>query len=344
MRRLFLIYALLFSIYSLIAQKQIINIFHLTMKDELLINEANTISNDSKGFLWVATLKELKKIVDYRFKLHKSEVGNLATLSGNSISKIVEDKNEKLYNGDSLGDINNYNPAEIEISPPYWRTNIAYLVYLLIILGALFVYHHYTLLRFKKKTRLELNQMKIRFFTNISHELRTPLTLISGPLNKMVDDLRNNSVNTEILMKQFLLMQRNTQRLVMLINQLFDMQKSETGKLQLQASHGDLIFFVHTIYDVFTPVAEQNNIIYSFEKQTDTFVTDFDADKMERIFYNLISNAFKFTKDKVILKIELENAKVIVTVHDNGIGIAKGNLTKVFENFFQVDDLKTLRN
>lgn len=246
-------------------------------------------------------------------------------------------------NNDGLWNENGVS-LEIEILPPFWRTTIAYIIYFLLLLGTLLVFMHYSLLRFKEKSLLELDQMKIRFFTNISHEFRTPLTLISGPLNKLMDDVQKGSVQTERMMKQLSLIERNSQRLLMLINQLLDMQKSEEGKLKLEPSHGDLILFLHNIFNVFSSIAEQKSISYLFEKDIESFETEFDADKMEKIIYNLLSNAFKFTKDKVILKIEIESTKVLVSVHDNGIGIAKQNLSKVFENFFQVDNHNMYRN
>lgn len=232
----------------------------------------------------------------------------------------------------------------IKILPPFWKTPLAYVLYALLLTGGLLLARHILLqraaMRFalaqerKEAHRLhELDMMKIRFFTNVSHEFRTPLSLILTPLDKIIqntdDPARKN---------QFHLIHRNARRLLNMVNQLLDFRKLEVQELRLNTSKGDIVRFIRELSYSFTDIAEKKNIDFSFSESISTLCTSFDPDKMERIIFNLLSNAFKFTPEGGEVGVTLDFDPVgmlILRVKDTGIGIGKDKQEKIFERFFQ---------
>ncbi len=230
---------------------------------------------------------------------------------------------------------------KIEVLPPFWRSGWAYFFYLLIVLFVLVYSRKVILLRFREKSKSELESMKLRFFSNVSHELRTPLTLISGPLNQLIYEVRQGGFTKEKWLEHFLLMQRNTDRLMHLTNQLLDLQKTETGMMKLQLSVGDVIEFAETLYAAFVPKAQAMNVQYHFTHDDEKINTLFDPDKLEKIVVNLLSNAFKFCKLNVELKLTVQNNHLVIVVQDDGVGISQEYIHKIFDNFYQIDNSTT---
>jgi signal transduction histidine kinase/DNA-binding response OmpR family regulator len=244
---------------------------------------------------------------------------------------------------------------QITILPPPWQTWYAYLIYGLIMSGVVLWYRRYQRNRAKlqmavqvekieKEKIQEIDHMKSRFFTNISHEFRTPLTLIQGPLT----DLDKQDTET-ISMKRGVLdiMKRNTVRLQNLINQLLDISRMETGTVKLQVSEGKLESFIRTIILSFLSLAESRKIKYSYQLPGSDLSLWYDADKMEKILVNLISNAFKFTREHGEIRILGEYLKqeetgepeyLSLKIEDTGIGIPADRIDKIFDRFFKVDD------
>ena len=230
---------------------------------------------------------------------------------------------------------------KIEVLPPFWRSVWAYFVYFLMMVFV-FVYSRIVILsRFSEKSKSELERMKLRFFSNVSHELRTPLTLISGPLSQLIYEVKQGAFTKEKLLEHFMLMQRNTDRLMHLTNQLLDLQKTETGMLKLQLSVGDVKGFVQTLYAAFVPKAQEMNVQYLFIHDDEKIDTLFDPDKLEKIIVNLLSNAFKFCKTTVELKLTVQNNHLVIVVQDDGIGISQEYIHKIFDNFYQIDNSTT---
>lgn len=188
----------------------------------------------------------------------------------------------------------------------------------------------------------EADQMKLRFFTNISHEFRTPLTLILGPVEKML-----NSNTTDGSHEHLSLIHRNAMRLLRLVNEIMDFRKIETGRMKLRVSGNILSTFVHDIYFSFNELARRQKINYSFHCSKKDITGWFDGDKMEKILFNLISNAFKFTPPggeiSVSVGLEINAGETgekrygVIKVSDNGKGIPKDNLEKIFDRFYQVE-------
>jgi len=195
-----------------------------------------------------------------------------------------------------------------------------------------------------KKVSL-INQLRLRFFTNISHEFRTPLTLILDPLELLMNKLKNDKQTLQTLK----LIDRNAQRLLHLINQLMYFRKIETGKMELRVVQGDMVTFLKDVFDSFLDLSGHNKIQYSFSSGNTPLPTWFDPDKIENIFYNLLSNAFKFTPEegRISMKVDfLQNngiqtglsfPVVSIEVSDSGKGISSEHLPYIFDRFYQAD-------
>ncbi|WP_256540404.1 hybrid sensor histidine kinase/response regulator transcription factor [Mucilaginibacter aquariorum] len=239
----------------------------------------------------------------------------------------------------------------VTILPPWWKTTIAYILYALAFVGALFYLRHRGIQKIRAQFLLEkereetqrlheLDLMKIKFFTNVSHEFRTPLSLIMAPVDRIIKQIQEPNIQ-----KQLLLVNRNAKRLLNLVNQLLDFRKMEYQELKLYNQPGDIIGFIRDLSYSFTDVAEQKDIGFVFDAELDEFHTSFDQDKIERIIFNLLSNAYKFTQTgghvSVLLNFR-DNAiasqrQLEIKVIDTGIGIHKDKLDRIFEPFFQND-------
>jgi len=184
----------------------------------------------------------------------------------------------------------------------------------------------------------EATQAKLVFFTNISHEFKTPLTLILGPLDRLQEKENLSEEGKQLI----LLMRKNVHLLLKLIDQIIDFRKTETGKMQMTFTFGDLKLFISDICQSFRFLAQKKHIHFNFFSDGDDFVLWFDSDKMEKICYNLISNAFKFTPENGKIEVKLSKyalndeffAKIIVS--DSGIGMPNSQLDKIFNRFFKI--------
>ncbi len=185
----------------------------------------------------------------------------------------------------------------------------------------------------------ELDKAKSRFFANISHEFRTPLTLTIGPL----EDIRKtdeSAVSTRIRKKASLAL-RNSKRLLRLVNQILDISKIETRHMTANVSKQDLVGFIKPIAQAFISLAEKKEIQYTIDFSSEVLPLWFDADMMEKIIGNLLSNAFKFTPAKGSITFglnESENEQVVIKVSDSGVGIPEEELQHVFERFYQTGE------
>ena len=178
----------------------------------------------------------------------------------------------------------------------------------------------------------ELDMMKIRFFTNVSHEFRTPLSLILAPLEKLI---KQDSAGAA----QFQLMYRNARRLLNLVNQLLDFRKMEVQEFTLQRTNTDIVRYVRDLTQSFSDISEKRHITLHFQTAIETCVTAFDRDKLEKIVFNLLSNAFKFTPEdgSVSVAVRTVDDQVEIRVTDTGIGIPSDQHERIFERFFQHD-------
>jgi len=234
---------------------------------------------------------------------------------------------------------------DIKVAPAPWRTWWAFVIYGLFILGALYFLVDILKSRAKLKHDLQLehietertkqaNKSKLEFFTNISHEFRTPLALILGPLHQIIEEYRGSSK----VYKKLLVIDNNANHLLQLINRLMDFRKFESNLYKLQAAEGNIIKFLKEIYLSFTEFAKNGNYEFNFLCDEDVVLVYYDRNKLERVFYNLISNAFRYTPNggKITIRITKHDNEIVIAVEDNGVGIAKDYHDKIFERFFEV--------
>jgi len=188
----------------------------------------------------------------------------------------------------------------------------------------------------------ELDLMKLRFFTNISHEFRTPLTLIHGPVEKLIN--LKDYKNTGNIKDNLNIIQRNSKRLSKLINQLLELPKIDSDSLKLMVAKGDLIKYSNEILNLFRNYAGSKNINLKFLSDTQSLEVYFDSDKIEKILYNLLSNAINYTPEggTVSLKISRSEYKgskemICICVKDTGKGIPKEEIAHVFDRFYRIE-------
>jgi signal transduction histidine kinase/DNA-binding response OmpR family regulator len=179
----------------------------------------------------------------------------------------------------------------------------------------------------------ELDTLKTQFFTNISHEFRTPLTLILGPIDDLLIKYPKEAL--------FHSMKRNAQRLLTLINQLLDLSKLDVGQMNIEIQRDDLAKFIQILTSSFGSLAENRNIDFRVRQNRKEAIAYFDADKIEKIITNLLSNAFKFTQDggKIDIEVNYDDNfnEVEIAVKDNGIGITAQKTSRIFDRFYQID-------
>ena len=237
---------------------------------------------------------------------------------------------------------------KIIIKPPFWKTYPAYVFYLIILIGALYMFRKHTIIAINLKNELlikriefekikQVNQIKLNFFTHISHELRTPLTLIIGPLENTIKNGVFNKFQLETML-------RNSKRLLQLINQLLDFRKIETCSMEVSVSEINLESLISEVIYAFEPYADLHKQTISLSCPNHSIAIWADVEMLEKIFFNLLSNAIKFTPDGGTIQVKIENygssenfmnGYAEIRVSDNGIGISEQNKEAIFNSFFQ---------
>ena len=238
--------------------------------------------------------------------------------------------------------------VHIRILPPFWKTKTAYVIYILLILGLLYLIMRYFLIRERDRNSLrlakleaaqaqEMEALRTNLSINISHEFRTPLTLILGPLTQIIQDRKFRKEDEPL----FQLMFRNVGRLQRLINQFLDIRKSEHGVLKLDLAFGEIIGFIRETAETFSFMASEKNIEYTVESTVRELRMKFDADKLDKILYNLISNAIKYTPENGQVHIRISRIPVAsgeylhVSIADTGIGISEQGMKNLFSLFYR---------
>ncbi|MBP6829068.1 MAG: response regulator, partial [Saprospiraceae bacterium] len=237
---------------------------------------------------------------------------------------------------------------KICVQPPFWRSTLAYVVYFLLIAGALFLARWIMLDRERMNFRIEqerleaqrtheLDLLKIKFLTNISHEFRTPLSLIMTPIERLMHAAKEPGERVQLA-----LVFRNAKRLLNQVNQLLDFKKLEVAEARFVPAQSDLVSFIREISHSFSEMSGQKHIDLSFNSRIDSLQMIFDQEKMSRVMYNLLSNAFKFTPEHGRVSVTLERPPVAgsseyaeIRVSDTGIGIPRAAQRKIFDRFYQ---------
>ncbi|OGU36963.1 MAG: hypothetical protein A2315_09230 [Ignavibacteria bacterium RIFOXYB2_FULL_35_12] len=280
---------------------------------------------------------------------------------GEYVFKVKGSNNDGIWNetGTSIS---------IIISPPWWKTTWAYILYSVLILSIIYITwkmqvrrirmsHEYEMSQFEAQKLHEVDEIKSRFFTNISHEFRTPLTLILGPIKQIIERTKEEKTKEDLKV-----VHKNANRLLGLVNQLLDISKLESGGMKLQTAPRNIVSLLKALTLSFTSYAERKRITLKFNSSEDEIIAYIDKDKIEKIITNVLSNAFKFTPEGGRIGISIsqgvansplergtkacpplagvcKNAEIKIT--DTGIGIPSEKLPKIFDRFYQVDGSHT---
>ncbi|MDQ6476884.1 two-component regulator propeller domain-containing protein [Dyadobacter sp. LHD-138] len=246
---------------------------------------------------------------------------------------------------------------KVVVSPPFYMTLYAYLFYFTAFFGLLFLIRHKGIQRLKNKfsqerhdreieRQRELDEMKIKFLTNLSHELRTPISLILAPLDHLLN--KSAPIDKAQYVKGI---KRNAKRLLNLVDQLLDFKSLQEHELKLDSRRGEIVSFIKETAESFRYLSQTNGIEFIVDSQIESLYMDFDANKIERVILNLLSNAFKHTPKKgritlSILKSEDTHAQqcLYIQVSDTGIGIPSDKHELIFERFFQHDSPSNVLN
>lgn len=227
----------------------------------------------------------------------------------------------------------------IRIKPPFYLTSWAIMIYVLLVLGVVFLVvkfvHDKNVLRNRIRLEQELTRYKLVFFTNIAHEFRTPLTLMQGSLEKEKRIMKANRWQTE-LEKTIRVMDKSVQRMLRLIDQLLEFRKMQAGKLKLSLQETDAVMFVKGICRMFDDAAESKEIAYSFESSEPAHAMFLDQQMIDKVVFNLLSNAFKYTPAKGTISVSLSFTDVMtIRVADTGVGIPQEKRAQLFSRFMQ---------
>ncbi|KFF03447.1 two-component regulator propeller domain-containing protein [Flavobacterium reichenbachii] len=233
----------------------------------------------------------------------------------------------------------------VVVKPAPWRSVWAFLLYGITIGLGLYglIWIMKSKARLKQKLELEYleskrteenNIAKLDFFTNISHEFRTPLTLILGPLQQILA----NYNGTNEMYKKLLVIEGSANHLLSLINRLMDFRKLENHQVTLESANGNIVKFTREIFLSFIEYAKDGGYNYTFEADEEEILVYFDRYKLERVFYNLISNAFRYTPKggDIHFQISRNDTNILIAVEDSGVGISAAHIDKIFDLFFEV--------
>ncbi|KAB1153697.1 hybrid sensor histidine kinase/response regulator transcription factor [Flavobacterium luteum] len=248
---------------------------------------------------------------------------------------------------------NQYSALNIKIQKPFWTEWWAFLIYALLAIATLYVFIKYIIswekmkadLRFEKFSHekdVEVYNLKQDFFTNISHEIRTPVTLILSSINKL---LKSDGVSDNQQQNPFGTIKKNGEYLLNLVNELLDYRKLEHHQIKLKVVKSDWVKFSQEIYLSFKEFANQKDIKFEFESSSPTIELWFDKNQMEKVLYNLFSNALKFTNTGGSIKLTITQTdnEVLIELVDEGIGISKKHLPKIFNRFYQANNTNSVK-
>lgn len=234
---------------------------------------------------------------------------------------------------------------DITVLPPWWLSWWAIFVYVILGVAALYFGLRLAFFMLKMKNDIYIEQkvseMKIKFFTNISHELRTPLTLIKGPIQELKEREKLSSKGLQYVE----LMEKNTNQMLQLVNQILDFRKIQNGKMRLHVSLIDFNEMVLSFQKEFRVLSEENEISFTFQLPDEAVMVWADKEKLSIVIRNIISNAFKFTPSggsiHVTTGVAEDGKRCFLRVEDNGVGIPQNKLVEIFERFSQGENAKS---
>ena len=298
--------------------------------------------------------------ISYHYRLENYDIDWLNTTPGNNrinYTNLSPGKYKLQFqaaNKENKSEIKNF---QIIIRPPWYQTLLAKSVYGILILLLILGIYYYMLSRIRQRNeflRLEhaeqINEAKLQFFINISHEIRTPMTLIMGPLDKLM-----TMTNDPEVQSSYVLIYRNAQRILRLINQLMDVRKIDRGQMQLKFRETDMVGFIKDIMQAFEYTAKKKNVDFEFIHEMPLLKVWVDLNNFDKVLFNVFSNAFKHTPQQGKISIELvtgtDNSTLgalkeyfEIKILDTGTGIDRAKIEKIFERFYQIDGEVTNSN
>lgn len=249
-----------------------------------------------------------------------------------------------LVQGKTRGVFWNKEPLKIQlvILPPWYKSNLAYLLYILFAIGIFILFYKFQIdrkLEQQEANRLrELNSLKNKLYTNITHEFRTPITVILGMVQTLKDKMTISDSNSKNAVE---MIERNSNSLLNLVNQMLDLSKLEKGKMNLDLKQDDIIWHIRYITESFMSYAHENGVVLVFYNEQEQVVMDYDSDKINQVITNLISNAIKFCEpnDKIVVHVDCETgtSQLTIKIKDSGKGISEENVPFIFDRFYQAE-------
>lgn len=287
--------------------------------------------------MYAYKLEGFDKDWNYVNRQHKATYTNLP--AGEYVFRVKASNNDGLWNEQGAS-------IKVVIHPPFWLTIWFKFIYAgLLIAGLIFLQkntrrraehrHNEEIKELNQQKEKEVYDAKIQFFTMIAHEIRTPVSLIIGPLEKIMATI---SAFPDYVRNDLSIINRNSQRLLHLVNQLLDFRKAEQGALVLNFSKQNIYQLLSYTYERFRPIIEQNNIEFTLECTDKTFEAVIDLEAITKVISNLLTNAMKFTDNKITLicRVHTRQKSFEIRVQDNGDGISNEEKEKIFTPFYQI--------
>ena len=284
-------------------------------------------------------LEGFDKYWNYVGKERKAAYTNIPP--GEYYFKVKASNNDGIWNDTGL-------TVKLVITPPFWWNSWSIILYASFIVAALIALLNYMRSRDEKRNRERIDKMKneqekeaynskLNFFTSIAHEIRTPVSLIIGPLEQIINT--SQSLPQDIR-GDLNIIDRNSQRLLNLVNQLLDFRKIEKEAIQITLSNQNVYEFLQNMYDRFKPFIEHKNIKFTYTYDTQDFCTGIDEENLTKVVSNLLNNASKYTNDSIelIFRTQLDNGIYEICVKDNGPGISKNEQELIFKPFYQISE------
>lgn len=359
--------------FSIDNEEVTVNSENSPLKGYIADTDAITLTHDQSTFsLRFAALsysQASKNSYRYILEGYESQWHETVNVRTAYYSKIPPGNYTFLVQGSNNDGLWNEQPASLEITvlPPVWKTWWAYSIYFVGIVSIVFLLYKSIINRERLKSNLRLERSnrehseklyrsKIQFFTNLSHELRTPLTLIIGPLEKLI----SMHEGSRFLREQLYIINQNSHRLLRLVNQLLDFRKAESGNLKLKVAQGNIIKFIREIILSFQGYASQKQITLKFGSSLDDVQVYYDRDQMEKVIFNLLSNALKYTPERGKIRVDIhkidknrlnshpeapsqknasfKNGYVEIAVRDDGKGIPEVHQKDIFKRFYSIEN------
>lgn len=343
-------YIPLLSISEIKVQHQSKPIYHQHVISQDLVNPAQVMLKHNQNFfnIKLAVLSYINtEKCQYAYKLNNfdNDWNYIQTRRDISFTNVPPGKYElwlKWTNCDGVWS-EAVQAVNFEVKPIFWRSKYALTLYgLFVTFMVLLILNYFRKRSLLKQNQLllqkeeEIHQTRLTFFTNIAHEFQTPLTLIVSPIQKLVESVAIRSEDQKFIE----MIQRNTNRLLFLIQQLLEFRKAENLHLEVKAERFNIISLIEQISELFDELAIRKRIEYLIVLPRE-MIGWFDQDKIEKILFNLLSNAFKYTPDggKIRLQVELpEEEQIKISLSNTGKGIPKQKLNRLFERFFITTD------